>query len=98
MFEGIGPWHVAIVLIVVLLVFGPKRLPELSRSIGQAVTGFRQGLQETHDTIQNGPAAAETHAFEEGAPAPVTAAASASPSAAPAAAGTTPEAESRTDG
>ena len=31
----IGPWELAILLLVVLLVFGPKRLPEMGRSLGK---------------------------------------------------------------
>ena len=31
----IGPWEILILLVVILLVFGPKRLPEFGRSLGQ---------------------------------------------------------------
>ena len=37
----IGPWEIAIVLIVILVIFGPKRLPELGSSLGKAITGFK---------------------------------------------------------
>ena len=42
----VSPWHLAIVLVVVLVVFGPRRLPELGASIGKAITGFKRGLKE----------------------------------------------------
>ena len=42
----VSPWHIAIVLVVVLVVFGPRRLPELGSSIGKAITGFKRGLKE----------------------------------------------------
>ena len=40
----------SIVLAIVLLVFGPKRLPELSKGVGQAIRGFKQSLHEEPDT------------------------------------------------
>jgi sec-independent protein translocase protein TatA len=39
-----NPLHIAIVLIVVLLVFGAKRLPEMGRSLGEGMRGFKQSL------------------------------------------------------
>jgi len=41
---NIGPMEIAIVLIIALVVFGPKRLPSLGRSMGRGLTEFRQGL------------------------------------------------------
>lgn len=42
---NIGPLEIAIVLIIALLVFGPKKLPDLGRSLGRGITEFRDGLQ-----------------------------------------------------
>jgi sec-independent protein translocase protein TatA len=39
-----NPLHIAIVLIVVLLVFGAKRLPEMGSSLGEGLRGFKQSL------------------------------------------------------
>lgn len=38
---NIGPLELAIVLIIALVVFGPKRLPELGRSLGRGIREFR---------------------------------------------------------
>ncbi|MSO41375.1 MAG: twin-arginine translocase TatA/TatE family subunit [Solirubrobacterales bacterium] len=38
---NIGPLEIAIVLIIVLIIFGPKRLPELGRSMGRGIREFR---------------------------------------------------------
>ncbi|MBV8956884.1 MAG: twin-arginine translocase TatA/TatE family subunit [Solirubrobacterales bacterium] len=41
---GIGlsnPLHIALIVVVVLLVFGAKRLPEMGRSIGSGIRGFK---------------------------------------------------------
>lgn len=39
-----NPLHIAIVLVVVLLVFGARRLPEMGRGLGEGMRGFRSGL------------------------------------------------------
>jgi sec-independent protein translocase protein TatA len=40
----IGPWEIAILLVVVLLVFGPKRLPEMGKSLGRGMREFKQSV------------------------------------------------------
>jgi len=45
----IGPWEIAILLIVALLVFGPKRLPEMGRSIGKGMREFKDSVSGKHD-------------------------------------------------
>jgi sec-independent protein translocase protein TatA len=40
----IGPWEIAILLVVVLLVFGPKRLPEMGRSLGRGMREFKHSI------------------------------------------------------
>jgi len=47
MFEGLfQPLHLIIVFAIVLLVFGPKKLPELGKGIGEAIRSFKQGVNE----------------------------------------------------
>jgi sec-independent protein translocase protein TatA len=51
---SIGPLEVIIVLVVVLLVFGPKRLPDLGRSLGGGMREFKDsitGAGESHEQI-----------------------------------------------
>lgn len=43
---SVGPWQIIIVLGVLLLLFGPSRLPGLGKSIGQAIRGFKKGIAE----------------------------------------------------
>jgi len=44
MFGQIGPLEIALVLIIALIVFGPKRLPELGKSLGKGLNEFREGM------------------------------------------------------
>ncbi|MBS7625483.1 twin-arginine translocase TatA/TatE family subunit [Candidatus Bathyarchaeota archaeon] len=41
----IGPWEIALILVIVLIIFGPKKLPELARSIGDAIRQYRQATE-----------------------------------------------------
>lgn len=46
---NVGPLEIAIVLIIVLIIFGPKRLPELGRSMGRGIREFRGHLSGDGD-------------------------------------------------
>jgi sec-independent protein translocase protein TatA len=41
---SVGPLELAIILIIALVIFGPKRLPELGRSVGRGIREFRQSV------------------------------------------------------
>jgi sec-independent protein translocase protein TatA len=41
----ISPAHILLLLVVVLMLFGAKRLPELGRSLGVGLRGFKHGLE-----------------------------------------------------
>lgn len=45
---NIGPLELAIVLIIALVVFGPKRLPELGRSLGNGLREFKSSVSGEH--------------------------------------------------
>lgn len=42
---GIGPWHLLALIIIVLVFFGPSRLPTLGKSVGEAIRGFKKGME-----------------------------------------------------
>lgn len=61
------PTHLLFVLVVALLVLGPKRLPEVGRSLGKGLRDFRNALSgEEHDAVAAPPA---HHAVEASPPA-----------------------------
>jgi sec-independent protein translocase protein TatA len=41
-----GIWEILIILVVVLLIFGPRRLPEMAKGLGQSVRAFRKELRD----------------------------------------------------
>jgi len=49
----VGPPELLIILAVVLLLFGSKKLPELARGMGQAAREFRKGLRDSGDAAEN---------------------------------------------
>lgn len=46
-----GPsfWQILIVVVIVLFIFGPKRIPGLGKSLGEAIRGFRKGISGDDD-------------------------------------------------
>jgi len=50
---GIQPWHIVIIIIVALIIFGPSKLPELGRSIGKTLNEFRNGAREMTETMKD---------------------------------------------
>ena len=45
-------WHWLIVLIIVVLVFGTKKLPSIGRDLGSAVKGFKEGLRDDDEAAK----------------------------------------------
>ena len=50
MFNQVGPLEIAVVLGIVLLVFGPKRLPQAGRALGRSMREFKESLTAHHDS------------------------------------------------
>ena len=46
---GIGFQELLVILLIVLLVFGAKRLPEIGRSLGKTLAEFRKGMKEAEN-------------------------------------------------
>ena len=50
---NLGTGEIIIILVVILLLFGARRIPELARGLGRGVNSFRQGLNEVSDQINS---------------------------------------------
>jgi sec-independent protein translocase protein TatA len=46
---NVGPLEIAVVLVIVLIIFGPKRLPELGQSMGRGIREFKASLSGDKD-------------------------------------------------
>ncbi len=49
---GIGLPEMALIFVVALLIFGPKKLPEVGRSLGKAIRGFQQASSEFQNEFE----------------------------------------------
>ena len=65
---GMGPWELLIILAIVLLIFGPRRLKTLGSDLGTAIKGFRSAVNEREDAArereEGDPQAIESEAVE----------------------------------
>lgn len=56
MFEGLfQPMHLLVIFGIALLVFGPKKLPELGKGLGESIRGFKQALHDGTAAATAGP-------------------------------------------
>ncbi len=46
------PLHLIIIAFIALIVFGPKRLPELGKGMGQAIRGFKESMRDETQTSE----------------------------------------------
>jgi sec-independent protein translocase protein TatA len=52
MFEGLfQPMHLLVIFGIALLVFGPKKLPELGKGIGEGIRGFKSAMKEEDTSV-----------------------------------------------
>ena len=51
MFGPIGVWEMVIILVIALIVFGPRKLPELGRSLGKSLGEFKRASNELRHTL-----------------------------------------------
>lgn len=63
MFEGLfQPMHLLVVAFIALLVFGPKKLPELGKGLGDGLRSFKDSIREKdHNVVSTAPSEEPTH-------------------------------------
>lgn len=57
---GMGPWEIALIFLVVLLLFGAKRLPEIARNMGKGIREFKSALKDAQNEIKSPTDSTET--------------------------------------
>ena len=53
-FFNLGPWEILLILVVILILFGARRLPELARGLGQGINEFRDAVDSSKKEIIDG--------------------------------------------
>lgn len=51
-FAFLGPWEIALILALALLIFGAKKLPELARGLGQGIKEFKKASRDVQSDLQ----------------------------------------------
>lgn len=49
----IGPWQIVLIVLLVLLLFGGKKIPELMRGLGKGVKEFKTGMKEAEKELND---------------------------------------------
>lgn len=49
----LGMWEVIVIALVVLLLFGGKKIPELMRGLGKGVKSFKDGIKDVEDEVKD---------------------------------------------
>ncbi len=53
MFEGLfSPMHLLVILLIVLIIFGPGKLPELGEGLGKSIKAFKKAMKEEQTDAQ----------------------------------------------
>jgi len=52
MFGGIGPQEIIVILLIVLLLFGAKKIPEVARGLGKGIREFKKAAKDIQDDVK----------------------------------------------
>jgi sec-independent protein translocase protein TatA len=50
---GLGPWEIGLIILVVIILFGGKKLPELARGLGLGLREFKKTTREIKDEVKS---------------------------------------------
>jgi sec-independent protein translocase protein TatA len=71
MFGSIGMPELIIILVIALIIFGPRKLPELGKSLGRSLSEFKRASNELRSTLEEEIRIEDQKAAEKKTPAPV---------------------------
>ena len=49
MLFGFGPWEIVIILVIVILIFGVNKIPQLGKGIGEGIRNFKSSIKAIHE-------------------------------------------------
>lgn len=49
---NLGPWEIILILAVVLMIFGPSKLPEIGKSLGSSIREFRKATTDVQESVR----------------------------------------------
>ena len=52
LFGSLGFWEINLIVLVVLLLFGGKKIPELMRGLGKGVKSFKEGMKDVEEDVK----------------------------------------------
>ena len=52
LFGSLGFWEIALIVLVILLLFGGKKIPELMRGLGKGIKSFKEGMKEVEGEMK----------------------------------------------
>ena len=52
LFGSLGFWEIVLIVLVVILLFGGKKIPELMRGLGKGVKNFKEGLKDVEEEVK----------------------------------------------
>ena len=50
---ALGTWEIVAIVLVILLLFGGKKIPELMKGLGKGVKSFKEGMKEVDDELKD---------------------------------------------
>ena len=52
---SVGPWELVVILLIVIIIFGVGKLPEVGTGLGEAIKNFRKSFREAKDISSSAP-------------------------------------------
>ena len=52
LFGSLGFWEIALIVLVIILLFGGKKIPELMKGLGKGVKSFKEGMKDVEEDVK----------------------------------------------